>query len=224
MTVDTDAGQQRGAGRAALLLCRVLVPLTIILGVTITYRYLDGYYPMWLALLVATGLVACVVLSAALLASSRCLPRSRRRSRRAWAGSACVLLAVLLFLSPFRPFSPTEQRVCADVVSMAIVAEQSSDVRRSGLPATRDLSLVLHGVSDREDQVRYSIRQRIVAAAQAAGGDGQHSSTESAGRLAEASRQLQLACGYREPPIGRLDPASLSGSRGQPRADPSAGA
>lgn len=214
MTVDAGAGPQRGAGRAALLLCRVLVPLSIVLALVAAYRYVDGHFPMWLALLVATGLIASVVLSSALLASSRLLPRSRRRSRRTWAGAACAVLAALLFLLPFRPFSPTEQRVCADVVLMAIVAEQSGQARRPGLPATGDLSLVLHGVSDREDQLRYRIRQRILAAAQAAGEDGRHRSTESAERLGEVSRQLQLACGYREPLTGDL--TSLSGSHGKP--------
>ena len=187
--------------RTALFLILDIAAVLPALGVWVLYRLFTDYYRPWAALLAGTATLTLFCLRGGLLGLRRHRPRSGRR-RVTIAGVASLVLGSALLMSPLRPLSDTEQRVCRSAVEAAIMAEMSSTASRPGLPATSDLGLVLHGIVDRERDVRYAISHGITAAAEAAGAYAQdHGSDRSRERLAQASTRLQRHCGYRPPPI-----------------------
>lgn len=98
----------------------------------------------------------------------------------------------MLLLSPYRPLSDGEQRVCKRAVTVAIVAER--------LPSDDGAASVLGNLA-RERRIRYAIRNRLERAADAVASSHDESLSERNRRVVEASKQLQLTCGYERPPF-----------------------
>ena len=166
------------------VLCAALLAWT-------AFLHLEGSGPRWLMVLASAIAVGCAFQSLRLFLIGTQLRRLGRTSRLRWASLALVLVALLLVAWPYRPFTAHEQKVCKYGVAAAILAERDYDYTGEAL---RTLA--------RAPELRYKLRGELMRAAGAADDPARVTGpNEATARMAAASRDLQFACGYREPPM-----------------------
>ena len=153
---------------------------------------LDGDYQPWLVLVLTMAIVGSLFQACRLFIIRTLRRRAGRTTRAGWASLACAMIGLALLLSPYRPLTDREQRLCGRAVTVAIVAERH--------PRDANAASVL-GILARERHVRYAIRNRIEQAANAVAASQEEGLDERTPGIAEASKHLQLSCGYRRPPF-----------------------
>lgn len=170
--------------RTGFAMCLALLAWT-------AFLHVEGSGPRWLVLLVSAAAAGSAFQSLRLFLIGTQLRRLGRTSRHRRVSLAFALVALLLVAWPYRPFTAHEQQVCRYGVAAAILAERDDDYTGQAL---RTLA--------RAPELRYELRSDLLRAAGAADDPTRISGpNEATARMAAASRDLQLACGYRQPPM-----------------------
>lgn len=171
----------------------MLFALAIPMSALAAYLNLRGKFPPGVVLLGTLIFTACLLQAFRLFAIRAHLRQTGRKPRGGWASLALAGVSVAILLSAYRPLSDIEQRICFRAVTVAIVAQRDSD-DASTAPTLRLLA--------REQGIRYAVRDPIEEAAAAVRVQQRHERpSESAKRVADASKRLQRNCGYRRPPF-----------------------